>query len=248
MELVRDTFNDRLNEIEIYFDFINHIEQAMIEGGACFKAGKGEYKLSPEQQKIMYSSIYLHLYNLVESTMAQLIDAVERHTTDKTGKDMKKLTDKMRNLFIKHKTEPHLHLNFQNRLDREIGLLNIAIGLDEFSMKIPPGGGGNWDASDICEFSQSLGININIPKALESKLKRHIIDNMGSIRAVKVLRNQLAHGNISFAECGERLRAKDFRTLIDVVRDYLSVVINAYDEFIKNEEFKIKDALAVTGD
>lgn len=240
MELVRTTFKDRIDEIEAYFDFVQNVEVAIGSGGASFDVNGTPYQVSVTQQKIMYSSIYLHLYNLVESTMAQLIDAIERHTTEHVD-DIKKLTDSMRKLFVKFTTEPHVHLTYEKRLDKEIELLKVAMGFNDFAMRLPQGGGGNWDAKEIAAFSKNIGIKISLPKAIRQAVEKSFMDEMGPIRTVKVLRNKLAHGNISFAECGEYHSAKEFRVLIDAVTKYLEVVINIYDEFITNQGFKVKE-------
>ncbi|MCU8819207.1 hypothetical protein [Klebsiella quasipneumoniae] len=79
MQLVKDVFDERVADIESYFELVNNVELAIGSGGAIFSVNGTPYQINPDQQKIMYSGIYLHLYNLVESTISMLIDAVERH-------------------------------------------------------------------------------------------------------------------------------------------------------------------------
>ena len=64
-------------------------------------------------------------------------------------------------------------------------------------------------------------------------------DDKAPIRLVKEIRNKLAHGSISFTECGNNHVASDFRQLIDIVRDYLKHIINQYDTYISQHGYKI---------
>ena len=66
MQLVQEVFQDRVSDIESYFELVSNIELAIGSGGAVFNVVGTPYQINPGQQKIMYSGIYLHLYNLVE--------------------------------------------------------------------------------------------------------------------------------------------------------------------------------------
>lgn len=241
MELVRSIFNQRLEDIESYFELINNIELAISAGGAVLHFNSTSYKVKPEQQKIMYSSIYLHLYNLIESTISTLIDAVGRHATQGINGELKLLTENMRKLYVTSVAAPYELLSNEKRLEKALLLFEQVLNLQPFDIKIPPGGGGNWDVSEIEKLSRSIGIKITLSKQLNQKIKRPFRDDKAPIRLIKEIRNKLAHGSISFVECGNNHVASDFRKLIDIVKDYLQCIIDQYDNYIKQHGYKTSD-------
>lgn len=85
---------------------MNNVELAIGSGGAIFSVNGTPYQINPDQQKIMYSGIYLHLYNLVESTISMLIDAVERHAAQGINGQLVLLTENMKKLYVKSVAAP----------------------------------------------------------------------------------------------------------------------------------------------
>ncbi|WP_412501649.1 MAE_28990/MAE_18760 family HEPN-like nuclease [Shewanella chilikensis] len=232
MELVRVTFNERLLDIESYFELVDNIEKAIGTGEASFNVNNAPYRITPEQQKIMYSGIYLHLYNLIESTISLLINAVERHTTSGINGKLISLSENMRKLYVKSVTAPSEALSNEKRLEKALNLFNQVLQLQPLDLKIPPGGGGNWDVSEITKLNESIGVKVKLPKGLNTKVKRPFRDDKGPIRLIKDIRNKLAHGSLSFTECGDNHVASEFRKLIDIVKEYLEFLIDCYENFI----------------
>lgn len=241
MELVRSVFNERVLDIESYFELVNNIELAISSGGAVLRFNTTSYTVKPEQQKIMYSSIYLHLYNLIESTISTLIEAVERHATMGINGQLALLTANMRKLYVTSVAAPFELLTNEKRLEKALLLFEQVLNLRPIDIKIPPGGGGNWDVSEIEKLSKSIGVNIALSGPLKQKVFRPFRDDKAPIRLIKEIRNKLAHGSISFAECGSNHVASDFRKLIDIVKDYLSYIINQYDAYINQHGYKAEN-------
>lgn len=239
MELVRSVFNERINEIESYYELVNKIELAISYGGAILHIDSHSYTIKPEQQKIMYSSIYLHLYNLIEATISTLIDAVGRHATVGINGNLNLLTERMRKLYVTSVTSPYELLTNEKRLEKAILLFEQVLNIQPIDIKIPPGGGGNWDVVEIEKLSKNIGIDIPLPPDLRQKVKTPFRDDKAPIRLIKDIRNKLAHGSLSFAECGNNHVASDFRLLIDIVKDYLAHIIDHYEAFINQHGYKI---------
>lgn len=239
MELVRSVFNDRVEDIESYFELVSNIELAISSGGAVFHTCGSTYSVNPKQQKIMYSSIYLHLYNLVESTISTLIEAVERHASSGIDGQLHLLSEKMRKLYVTSVAAPYELLSNEKRFEKALSLFEQVLSIRPIEFKIPPGGGGNWDVSEIEKLSASIGVNVSLDQTLRTRVMRPFRDDKAPMRLIKVTRNKLAHGSISFEECGHNHVASDFRTLIDIVKDYLNHIINQYDSYISQHEYKI---------
>lgn len=238
MELVRSVFNERIYDIESYFELVNNIELAISSGGAILHFSTTSYVVKPEQQKIMYSSIYLHLYNLIESTISMLIDAVERHATTGINGQLGLLTEKMRKIYVTSVAAPYELLTNEKRLEKALVLFEQVLNLHPIDIKIPPGGGGNWDVTEIEKLSKSIGVNIALSAPLKQKVMRPFRDDKSPIRLIKDIRNKLAHGSISFTECGNNHVASDFRMLIDIVKDYLNHVIEKYEAYIDQHGYR----------
>lgn len=238
MEYVRSVFNERVDDIESYFELVNNIELAISSGGAILHFNSTSYTVKPEQQKIMYSSIYLHLYNLIESTISTIIEAVERHVTVGINGQLELLTDKMRKLYVTSVAAPYELLTNEKRLEKALLLFEQVLNLQPIDIKIPPGGGGNWDISEIEKLSKNIGVNITLSASLKQKVLRPFRDDKAPIRLIKEIRNKLAHGSISFTECGNNHVASDFRKLIDIVKDYLKHIIDQYDIYINQCGYK----------
>lgn len=239
MQLVQEVFQERIADIESYFELVNNIELAIGSGGAFFNVVGTPYQINPGQQKIMYSGIYLHLYNLVESTISMLIDAVERHAAQGINGQLLLLTENMRKLYVKSVAAPYESISNDKRLEKALELFDQLLNVRPIELKIPPGGGGNWDVMEIKRLSNSIGINIVLPRGINQRVSMVFREDKGPIRFIKDIRNKLAHGSLSFSECGENHVASDFRNLIDIVTEYLRYVIQAYDDFINSNGYKI---------
>ncbi|MDM5104001.1 MAE_28990/MAE_18760 family HEPN-like nuclease [Aeromonas salmonicida] len=178
MELVKDTFNERINEIESYFDLVSNVELAIGQGSAKFDVNGESYRITPEQQKVMYSVIYLHLYNLVEATMNLLIEAVERNTRESINGDVSLLSENLRNLYVKFVTQPHDNSpGYETRLNRGLALFKQILRIDPVDIGFPAGGGGNWNYAEIRSYSKSIGVDIVLPRGINTLVQKKIRNN-----------------------------------------------------------------------
>ena len=166
MQLVKDVFDERVADIESYFELVNNVELAIGSGGAIFSVNGTQYQINPDQQKIMYSGIYLHLYNLVESTISMLIDAVERHAAQGINGQLVLLTENMKKLYVKSVAAPFESINNDLRLEKALELFDQVLNIKPLELRIPPGGGGNWDLKEIERIRKRLGVYVSLPSSL----------------------------------------------------------------------------------
>ncbi|MGE4338047.1 MAG: MAE_28990/MAE_18760 family HEPN-like nuclease, partial [Pigmentiphaga sp.] len=68
MSDLSERFEERLGEIRSYLDFLEGVE-AVVRSGVPRLGGPEGPTITPNQQRILFSSIYLQLYNLVEATI-----------------------------------------------------------------------------------------------------------------------------------------------------------------------------------
>jgi hypothetical protein len=237
MQLVRDTYNERVSDIEAHFELIKNISDAIGGGGAKFPVNNGQYTITIQQQKILFSSTYLQLYNLVESTVNQLLEAVGRHTKNGINGDLTRLSDKIRDLYLKYMLPPDANLSPKKRLEDAIKLLYQAVGIEPVEITIPRGGGGSWDSKAIGKLSTRIGVELTLPATIKNKLHRHFRNEKGPLQYIKDVRNALGHGDTSFADCGNGHSYTEFRALIDIVKEYLELLMDAYEQYINDQQY-----------
>ena len=89
---------------------------------------------------------------------------------------------------------------------------------------------GNIDGRKIKEFSKYLGF---------SSLTHHKAKDGEKLFQVKKQRNNLAHGLISFADCGRQYTYDDLNIIKNETIIYLRGIIKNIQKYIENENFTI---------
>lgn len=239
MEIVRTTFNDRVNEIKTYFSYLAFIETGLNSGSVNFKLGEITHSITPTLQKTLYAGIYLHLYNLVESTITLLLKAAEKKIKDDVSENgISILRTEVKQLWIRYMAGTHDTLGPEIRLEKALNLCDYFIESVPFELEIPKGGGGNWDNENIRTLAKRMGLILTIPRQINTDIKKPIKDNKGIIQLITYTRNKLAHGEISFSECGGELTASNIEQFIKTTISYLDAVINCFDIYLNQEQYK----------
>ncbi|SAM36028.1 MAE_28990/MAE_18760 family HEPN-like nuclease [Pseudomonas sp. 1 R 17] len=233
-------FEERLSEVETYIDFLKLMEGVAQQGPPKFE-GAG-HPISAQQQKILYSSVYLQLYNLVESTMTLCIDFVASATTNSATWGPQHLSEQLLREWIRLTARTHKDLTPEHRLDYALKLCAQLISQEpiaEFS--IEKGGGGNWDDNEIEAITKRIGFKLKVKKKIYDDVKRPFRDELGPLALVKRLRNRLAHGSISFTECAEYETVTRLADLKDKTVCYLREVIVCFCAYVEKHEFLVPE-------
>jgi hypothetical protein len=238
MEDVSQVFEERLQEIEAYLDLLEAIEQQVQQG--LPKIGVGALTstvITVQQQKILYSSVYLQLYNLIESTVVQCLNTVSKVIVDKNLQPSD-LSTNLRREWVQSIARTHTDLGYDKRLESALELFDHIVKASPMvNFNLEKGGGGNWDDVAIYKLSQRLGLSLNISNKTHRDIKQPFRDDKGALVLIKSLRNKLAHGDLSFAECGENITAHDLRQLTDRVALYMREVVACFKSSIDAHEF-----------
>lgn len=224
-------FHERLAEVEAYLEFLSTIEERAKYGPPRLE-GVAE-PISVQQQRILYSGVYLQLYNLVESTMSRCIDAVTEATKESGRWMPSDLSQELRREWVRAMARTHEELTPDHRLNSALILcehLVSALPVAEFALE--KGGGGNWDDQAIEAISKRLGFQLVVSEPVYSAIKRRFQDDLGPLALVKQLRNQLAHGSISFAQCAENVTVTRLVDLKDKTVDYLREVVGCFNAYL----------------
>jgi len=234
MEPLTEAFEERLQEIETYLDLLDALERQVQTGPPEI----GGSAITSQQQKILYSSVYLQLYNLVEATVTWCVDAVSVAAA-KDGRWLPAdLSDELRREWVRATARTHIDLNYDNRLESAVEMCNSLIqALPILAWTVEKGRGGNWDEDEIRAIARRVGFDLRVPAEVYSGVKQRIRDDKGSLALVRHLRNRLAHGSLSFTECGDGVTVPDLRDLKDRTALYLREVVSAFRDYVDGHGF-----------
>lgn len=237
------SFKDRVQEIDSYLDLLDALERQAQMGPP--KLGGGP--ITAQQQKIMYSAVYLQLYNLVEATVTWCLDAVCAASLSASW-GPRDLTEELRREWIRTAAQTHADLNRDRRLRATVSAcehLLSSLPLEEWA--IERRSAGSWDDHLIEDITKKLGCNVKFSPDNLAAVKRKIRDDKSALELVKDFRNRLAHGSLSFTECGDGVTVTDLRNIKDWTATYLQEVVCAFERFIASHEFLSPAARPVAG-
>lgn len=226
-------FEERVAETDAYMDLLSALERQAREGPPHLPMEGGEYRISATQQKILYSSVYVQLYNLVESTITTCIEAVSDASA---GRQPTHLRDEIQKEWIRQIARTHVELTSDHRLETAFEFFGKSSSAVE-PFTIAKGGGGNWDDNSIEAIGRRLGFQIQVEQAIYSLAKRKIRDDLGPLGVVRDFRNRLAHGGISFSECAEGVTVSQLMDIKNVTVRYMRGVVENFIAYINGLQF-----------
>lgn len=222
-------FEDRVAEIENYISLLRAVELQSQSGPPEI----GSSAITTCQQRMLYSSVYLHLYNLVEATATWCTSAVAEATVDGGSWNVGQLDPTVRREWVRTNLRTHTHLNPTNRLNKSFDVCEDILNGDAIGeWGIEKGGGGSWDDGAIEKISERVGCILTMTASIKSAAKRPFRDDMNALQYVKELRNKLAHGSISFEQSGENITVQDLDDLKNRTVDYLREVVQSFKSYI----------------
>jgi MAE_28990/MAE_18760-like HEPN/Ras family len=222
METVLFDFNTRAKEVDDYFIFMESLEKQTMKL-AVFDAA-GTYKiqsLDPELAKTLKSNGFLLLYNLVESTMRNAIEAIFDELKNKaiSFDDLKPKIKIVVLQNLKNRSPKKIHLTI-NQISTDI--ITATFEREELFS-------GNVDARLIKEIAEKYGFSYQTGFA---KTK-----NGQNLVVVKSNRNDLAHGIKSFEEVGRDKTIEELLEIKEEVVEYLRQILENIRDYLDNEEY-----------
>jgi hypothetical protein len=231
---VMQAFEERLQEIDAYLGLLDALERQVRQGPPNI----GGSPITAQQQKILYSSVYLQLYNLVEATATWCIESVTEAAAEDSRWRPADLASKLRREWVRTTARTHVDLNHDHRLSTTVDLCDLLLSGTPISQwAIERGGGGNWDDYALEAITERIGCDLTISSPVKTAAKRRIREDKGSLELVKHLRNRLAHGTLSFEECGDGVAVSDLKDIRERTANYLREVIASFEKYVAEYQF-----------
>lgn len=228
-------FDERLAEVEAYLVFLEELEAASLTGAPKFD-GAGQ-PLTQQQTEILKAGIFVQLYNLVEAMMTKVLEALAQASIA-GGWLPAQLTKTFRQEWVKVVAQVNVEMNAESRLSYAVLLADQFVTAQPLQpFKLKKGGGGNWEDAEIERMLANLGLRLVLAPTVRVAVKRPYRDKLGVLGLVKKLRNDLAHGSISFAECGQNETTVGLRDVANRTAMYMRTVVRAAERYIDRHEF-----------
>lgn len=224
--MITSTFRLRKEDIEESFRLLSFLLSYEPHLGTELKndISGDSLIITQEMQCIAKAQFLIVLYNLVESTVSDCLNAIYDAIMD-DGLVYGDLSEEMKLIwrtYIQRKSMPEY-------LKSEAEIINMPINFEELPVNIS----GSLDYRKLQEIFSKHGCVLDDSKRL-------II--AGSFLTVKNRRNLLAHGNISFSECGSNYLLSDLlKFKLDIV-NYMEDIVLRINTFIRSGLYEVKNS------
>ncbi len=220
-----EDFDTRAKEVSKYFLFLKNLEQGSIKLNMPNIQSPQNYKnkkIDSELEKTLKATGFLLLYNLVESSMSNAIEAIfdELKQNETSFDDVR---DELKKLIVKNFKTNNSVEDLLPKIDTiSQDIISASFNRDKLFS-------GNIDARKIKETSRSYGFSV------ETNARK--TDNGKDLLIIKRNRNDLAHGFKSFEEVGKDATADELLVIQRRVICYLREILKNIETYISNEEY-----------
>jgi len=226
MKKILKEFKERVKEVNLYFDFLSTVLSTDIH--LCSTKSDVIKPIDVEVQKILKANFFLILYNLTEAIIKKSIQEIY-DSMERDGLSYKLTRTEIQKILISYKYKQLRDSNSGNFVQAIEELL--ADALNDAAMKLDPKSipiSGNLDAQKIRELARTYGFS-----EMTKKAKRGGSD----LLIVKIQRNLLAHGDLTFSECGRNYNINDLKRIKNEVICFLEDILKNIKAYIDAKEY-----------
>ena len=230
MKSTRSTYNERIAEIDFYYDALMQLDTEIAEVAGTLNEQKTKYK-DDIFLRISKANALLMIYNLVESTVLNGMEEIYDKVKD-NGATFSTVRREIQDIWFSYKfgqvyRQPEAHyISYRSKALEIVNsiMLGEPIELSRDALLI----GGNLDADRIFKVCNSHGIKYKPDKACKGGER---------LEDVRIKRNGLAHGNLSFAECGREYSLSDLIEIQNQTYIFLSGLLDEMEKYYENESY-----------
>lgn len=228
MQTVLIDFQERVEEINRYFAFLEKLGQETTQLSVLKDDGQREnIPLDSQLIKTLKANSFLLLYNLVESSMRNAVTAIFDELKNKkvsynlVSTEIKKIVIEN----FKKRSPENIHFKI-----RDISTDIIAAGFQSQELF-----SGNIDKKEVRKTARNFGFSFNT----EYNKTKH----GESLDMIMNKRNDLAHGNKSFAEIGKDITVEELLKIKEEVTAYLEQILNNINQYITGQDYLDKSQI-----
>ena len=227
MTVTKQTYETRKAEVDLSCDMLTVFEGQYNDENRIFDRTQVE-KFTP----ILKSNILLMLYNLVESTVLngieEIYDRLKSHATTYSN-----VRNEIKDIWFSYRFKqaygPTAHYESYERKAREIVDSIIQGKHIELNKKALPLS-GNVDADMIRRICSDHGITFTADNACNGGER---------LKEIKTKRNELAHGTVSFAECGRDRTVQDIIEIKEQTYSFLDGLISGMEQYYNENRYYV---------
>jgi hypothetical protein len=225
----REVFEERAEEVSLYFDFIYKMIDRRAMLALCPEFGTTDSKatelvhIPSDVLDTLKANGFLLLYNLVEATITWAIKAIylDIETHEHHFDELHPLLRKHITFSFRKDDELHKRiLESKHPISRSI----IRAGFEANKLF-----SGNIHHKTLKEFADKLGFSVDT-NGIETRGGQRLTD-------VKNRRNELAHGNLSFLACGKSTAIENILEIKNEVISYLEQILGNIESYLTNKEY-----------
>lgn len=228
-----DFFHERKSDIETYFDFLESVitHKAKLVLHKPKKAGlgveKSEVNIPLDFSHTLKANGFLLLYNIVEATLSSAIEEIHDSICADVTLGADELVETLARQAVGRVNSKNLPLT--SPLSKSILQHWIDDHRANVGMHKNPLFSGNVDAKLIKDVAKIYGFSSD---AKSSKAK-----NGTNLVKVKIKRNELAHGKVSFKDCGRDIVIDELVQIKSEVISYLEQILSNIESYLNNKNY-----------
>lgn len=222
MEMFREDFENKSGEILAYLDLLRFIE----EGGSEIISSErnNKFTITSEARKTLKGTIYILLYNLIESSLREAICFIHDTIYDRNIA-FDDLKDSLKKEIIKRLKNDSVSID--NLITSLTKGISCGISMGTFNkQKIFS---GNIDKNEVKNKASIYGFSIST----DYEYTKH----GEKLSIVKRHRNDLAHGNASFSEIGKNVSYQDIENISLEVIAYLDEITTNIETYVSTDGY-----------
>jgi hypothetical protein len=226
MKEILNEFKERVKEVDLYFDFLCNVLSTDVNLHSA-KTGVSQ-PVNVNVQKILKANFFLILYNLIEAIIKKSIQKIH-DSMERDGLSYKLTRPEIQRILISYRYKQLRESNSANFVQAIEELL--ADALNDAAVKLDPDSipiSANLDAKKIRELARVYGFSEATKKAKRGGADLLIVKNQ---------RNSLAHGDLTFSECGRNYNISDLKRIKNEVIYFLEDILKNIKVYIDAKEY-----------
>jgi hypothetical protein len=227
MNKAREIFETRVEEINIYFDFLFTVvdRKALLSVTLPFGQGSpNERELLPIRSSLidtLKANGFLLLYNLVEASVRHALHAIRDHMNE-NGHHFDDLHDKLQHHFASLMRDDDMRgritkLREATRPPLAEAIINAGFEANKI--------GGNVHFGELDKLAKKFGFSAGRDPYLDEY-------QLAPLREVKDRRNDLAHGTLAFLTCGANVTIDQILAIKNAVIQYLDSLLSNIENYL----------------